>query len=535
MVTSHVDLAFAFAAFVAMLVALTMLFATRRTLRTAREDAERAQDLARSLRAKQAQLNAVIAALPDTLMRVDSKHRIVELKMADTHGDASPLVKIAQRPLDAMFSKSAARALGEAVDRCLEKGSVEVLEFELRLRREKRHYEARITSESESVVVVILRDVTEQTVTRAALMRAREAAEADARARTDFLAKMSHDLRNPMTGVIGMTDVLLRRESDPRRRGPLQVIQRAGGYLVSIVDDILSFSRAEQGKLVLETTPSDVEALAADVLNLATGDATPKQISLYLDVAPDVANQYVVDPLRVRQIVANLVGNAVRYTDSGHVLVRLSRLRPGVQIEVADTGVGIPDDSRDSIFDPFVQSDSAGKRGAEGAGLGLAVCKQLVTLMHGTVDVDSRVNEGSCFRVRIPATAIDSHPDPDPAVGTVLLCVANATARDAVEHAISYYGANPIQVRDLADLRSRLEADGASHVFIDDEFGASDAAKATVLLASAGERVVYVASTVSMESPSFCPDGHRTLRHPIRRLDAIDALSFESKRVAVRS
>lgn len=476
-------------------------------------------------RAKQRQRERVIAALPDTLMRVDASHHIVELKMADATGEPSPLVKIS-RPLDAMFGEAVAAALGGAVDRSATSAASEVVEFEMRVRRALRHFEARVTKLGEGDALVVLRDVTEQKVTRAALERARAAAEAETRARADFLAKMSHDLRNPMTGVIGMTDLLLHGESDPRRRRRLEIIQRTGGYFVSIVNDILAFSRAEQGKLVLAQERTELDVLAADVLDLAIGDAEPKGLELFLHVGADFATAYGVDPLRIQQVLGNLVGNAVRFTDRGHVVVRLLTTSEGIEIAVEDTGIGIPEASKPSLFDPFVQGEAAGPRKSGGSGLGLAVVKQLVTLMEGTIDIETSLTRGSTFRVRLPFRPLVEVERivPKPS-GAIVLALADPIGKAIVEAALARVGVTPEYASDLAALDARLgQAVEGVTVLVDSAFVGNDDAAAERALARPSVSTVWVASALATKPPTWCPEHHRTLQHPLRRASLLACL-----------
>ncbi|HTO08230.1 MAG TPA: ATP-binding protein [Myxococcota bacterium] len=251
------------------------------------------------------------------------------------------------------------------------------------------------------------------------LERARRKAERAAAAKTEFLANMSHEIRTPMTAILGFTDILMEDggvATATERLEALRTIRRNGAYLLEILNDILDFSKIEANRLEIENLPCSPRRIVSDVAELLRPRAADKGIALKLDLDAQVPERLLSDPVRLRQILLNLIGNAVKFTSAGHVAIRLrfDSLDQTLEIDVEDTGIGIAPDVLAQIFEPFRQGDSSMTRRFGGTGLGLAITKRLVERLGGAITATSVVSGGSTFRVRLPAQSAEGDASDDP-------------------------------------------------------------------------------------------------------------------------
>jgi len=226
------------------------------------------------------------------------------------------------------------------------------------------------------------------------------------RAKSEFLANMSHEIRTPMNGVLGMAELLARTELDTRQRTFTDIIVKSGNALLTIINDILDFSKIDAGQLVLDQAPFDLSETVEDVASLISSRAVEKDIELIVRIDPALPPRVVGDVGRLRQIITNLAGNAIKFTEAGHVLIEVTGSvndadMLDLAIHVRDTGMGIPPDKLEAVFEKFSQVDNSSTRRHEGTGLGLAITSKLVQLMDGTIHAASKVGEGSVFTVEI--------------------------------------------------------------------------------------------------------------------------------------
>ncbi|HEY8994527.1 MAG TPA: response regulator [Lacunisphaera sp.] len=384
---------------------------------------KRADDALRASQAETRKLSLVASRTDNAVVIADATGLIEWANESFTRLTGRPLNEVVRQPLlDHLVSShedpathariSAALAAGESI-------ATDAIQIAAPGRRFHVHLQIQpVTGEDGYVenIIAMATDITARIETEQQLRRAKEQADAASRSKSEFLASMSHEIRTPMNGVIGMTSLLLETELSPEQRDYVSTIRTSGDSLLSIINEILDFSRIESGKMELELQPFELSQCVEEAVDIFTAQAAAKNVELAYTIDPLVPSCINGDITRLRQILVNLVGNAVKFTPAGAVTIEVgvSPLGHGQSAEgellldfhVTDTGIGIPAERHHLLFQPFTQVDASNTRKYGGTGLGLAICDRLTRLMGGSIDFQSSAGQGSRFHFSIKTTAV---------------------------------------------------------------------------------------------------------------------------------
>ena len=383
-------------------------------------------------------------------------------------------------------------------------------------------------------------EIAEHRRTEQFLQRAMTAAESANRIKSEFLANMSHEIRTPMNGILGTLELLSESELNGDQRDLLRTAHHSTDVLLAIIDDILDLTRIEAGKMSLEQQTFDPGHLIEEVANLFAAAAQRKGLELACFVAPDTPAKIAVDPTRLRQVLTNLLGNAVKFAEQGEIVLRLQRTtaevdRPALCFEVQDTGIGIRPEVREKLFEPFTQADASTTRRFGGTGLGLAISRRLIKLMGGDIGVDSVPGQGSRFWVTLP---FDEQSRNDSRVAgvtanlqaaKVLVVEGHAKTREFLCQYLKAWGAVPVATDDANSVleavrRAKTTPSPYAVVLLDIEHSniPETVGKDLALSQTACIAMAYAGRGMALRRERPCST---FIIKPIRRAQLLDALS----------
>ena len=503
---------------------------------TDRKQAQRA--LSNTLRV----MHALLETLPLPVIIRDAECRVTMVNAAWEDMIGVPRNEIIGKTLDSDPRRPGAKGYRETDDEVL--ATRKPLRYETEITaRDGTLYNVLVAktplvAEDGSIVGIasVTTDISEQKRISATLERAREAAEAAVQVKSRFLANMSHELRTPLNGVVGMASLLENTALDAKQRRFVRTLKSSAEALITLINDVLDLSKAEAGKLALAVAPIELRREIEQIAALFGARAHDKGIELAAHIAPGAPASFQGDPVRLRQVLGNLINNAVKFTDSGAVLLGVAVVQDGeggtngamLEFSVTDTGIGVDPSEQRRIFEPFEQADGSVTRKFGGTGLGLAISRQLIDLMRGTMKLESEPGQGSRFSFRIPLGQRRIDPpahSPAPDAGTLVVGL-HPVIRDAVCEVLNAQCAQVVCVDSPMEGVDALGTFGAGirrlRMIIDTNATSKLEQAVSGLRAAAAPRAVEVIALMPSDADNTPPPGvNRCLMKPLVTADLV--------------
>jgi PAS domain S-box-containing protein len=357
-----------------------------------------------SLRISEAANRAIVSSLPDKLFHFTSDGVLLSYNFAKKEICLFNTMQVSKN-INELFPVKIARLFKQAIQTCI-KLDQHQFEFQLNLNHKIAYFESRLSKINNNEVIMLVRDITQDKENESKLKKAIEHAEQANKAKSEFLANMSHEIRTPMNAILGFSESLYHKTADDSHKKMLKSVVSSGNVLLSLINDILDMSKIEAGKLEFDIQPVNIRSIVNEIIQMFSEKATKKGISIDHVTGEEVPDFLELDEVRIRQILLNVVGNAVKFTEKGFVRIKTrfektSNHLGKLLLEVEDTGIGIPESQQQLIFEAFRQQSGQSNRKYEGTGLGLAITKKLVEKMKGEITLQSTPCKGSVFLISI--------------------------------------------------------------------------------------------------------------------------------------